>query len=327
MNQAVETRPFKTSDTESLTRLWDTVLPASHPRNESRAVLCKKLNQLDSLIFVAARDEEIVGAVVAGYDGVRGWIYRLAVSPNARRRGIGSELVRTAEQALIELGCPKVNLQVVTSNKDVVGFYERCGYDVEPRLSLGKPLTAPTGDHIPTIPISDEVTLSRISLEDREAYLKYLNQTDEFQLHTGTMPHPYTELDADQWLSKVCRASLSRDRAIHWAIRRADGELIGSIGLMDMTEGERAEVGYWLAKPYWGHGWMTASVVRVCATGFERYGLKRIHARVFATNPTSARVLEKAGFDHEGTQRDHYFRDGKPMDVLLYGLLRPAPES
>ncbi len=78
---------------------------------------------------------------MAGYDGHRGWLYAVAVDPGQRRGGVGTALVRHAEQMLRDLGCGKVNLQVRATNAAVVSFYERLGYAVEERISMGKRLT------------------------------------------------------------------------------------------------------------------------------------------------------------------------------------------
>jgi len=77
---------------------------------------------------------------MAGYDGVRGWLYHLAVAPEWRRRGIGTQLVRTAEGSLSELGCRKVNLQVRSTNSAVIEFYRRVGYAEEERVSMERRL-------------------------------------------------------------------------------------------------------------------------------------------------------------------------------------------
>ena len=82
----------------------------------------------------------LVGAVMAGFDGTRGWIHHLAVPPERRSQGIGTALVRAAEDGLRNLGCPKVNLQVRASNDGVIAFYPSLGCDVEQRASLGKVL-------------------------------------------------------------------------------------------------------------------------------------------------------------------------------------------
>lgn len=75
---------------------------------------------------------------MAGYDGHRGWLYTIAVSPQYQRRGVGSKLVRHAERVLIAMGCLKINLQVRVSNAEVVEFYRKLGYLVEERISMGK---------------------------------------------------------------------------------------------------------------------------------------------------------------------------------------------
>jgi ribosomal protein S18 acetylase RimI-like enzyme len=82
----------------------------------------------------------IVGTVMAGYDGHRGWVYYVVVSPDHRRQGIGTALMERAEEGLASLGCPKVNLQVRAGNEAVVRFYETLGYGVEERVSMGKRL-------------------------------------------------------------------------------------------------------------------------------------------------------------------------------------------
>ena len=84
--------------------------------------------------------DRVVGTVMAGYDGHRGWVYRLAVSPGHRGEGIAARLMRQAEAALAARGCAKVNLQVRAGNEAVVGFYRSLGYEVEERISLGKEL-------------------------------------------------------------------------------------------------------------------------------------------------------------------------------------------
>ena len=82
----------------------------------------------------------MVGTVIAGYDGVRGWVYHLAVDPSKRRRGIGRSLMQAVEVRLLRLGCPKLNLQVRAGNSSVVAFYRALGYAVEDRVSFGKRL-------------------------------------------------------------------------------------------------------------------------------------------------------------------------------------------
>jgi len=87
-------------------------------------------------------------------------------------------------------------------------------------------------------------------------------------------------------------------------------------------QSHRAEIGYWLAKPYWGQGIMTAVVRTACAFAFAEFGLVKIMAQVFAGNGASAKVLEKCGFQQEGYLRKHYLKDGNYVDAKLFALLK-----
>ena len=108
------------------------------------------------------------------------------------------------------------------------------------------------------------------------------------------------------WRSSPKRPSSKGDPS-NWAIRNAEDHLIGGCGFNDFQMGKshRAEIGYWLAKPFWGQGIMTAVVRRACQYAFEEFGLVKIIAHVNATNPASARVLEKCGFEQEGYLKKH----------------------
>jgi ribosomal protein S18 acetylase RimI-like enzyme len=133
-------RPFEESDRAGVIALWTEVFPAPAPHNDPPRVIDQKLALQRELFFVAETSGAVVGTVMAGYDGHRGWLYTVAVDPRHRRRGIGAALVRRAEAALRELGALKINLQVRTSNAGVVAFYEKLGYRVEELLSMGKRL-------------------------------------------------------------------------------------------------------------------------------------------------------------------------------------------
>ncbi len=134
----MEIRPFQEADTESVIALWKSVFAYSAPHNDPAAVIRQKLAVQRELFFVAVLDGVVVGTVMGGYDGHRGWVYSLAVSPSARRRGIGTALMRHLERELASRGCSKVNLQVLASNAETVAFYRKLGYAVEERVSMGK---------------------------------------------------------------------------------------------------------------------------------------------------------------------------------------------
>jgi ribosomal protein S18 acetylase RimI-like enzyme len=143
MGQAVEIiRPFENpKDRDQLIALWRNVFDYySSPHNDPTLSLDKKLAANDGLLFVAKADGRVVGSIMAGYDGHRGWLYSLAVLPEYRHRGIGTRLVHHAEANLQRLGCPKINLQVMPGNEQVEAFYRQLGYQTEPRISMGKKL-------------------------------------------------------------------------------------------------------------------------------------------------------------------------------------------
>src|SRR5262245_52843347 len=133
-------RPFGAADHAKLESLWASVFPDDPPWNAPALMIENKLRVQPELLLVATSDREPVGAVIAGFDGVRGWIHHLAVLPAWRRRGVATALVRRAEGGLAALGCSKVNLQVRATNSDVVAFYRSLGYLIEERISMGRRL-------------------------------------------------------------------------------------------------------------------------------------------------------------------------------------------
>lgn len=132
-------KPFENaSHREQVIALWLAVFGYETAHNSPNLVIDKKIAVSDGLFFVAVADVAIVGTIMAGYDGHRGWIYSVAVHPDHRKQGIGSNLVAHAERALTERGCMKVNLQIMEGNEAVAAFYSSLGYSVEKRVSMGK---------------------------------------------------------------------------------------------------------------------------------------------------------------------------------------------
>jgi ribosomal protein S18 acetylase RimI-like enzyme len=119
----MDVRKFQDKDRAALIALWKQVFPDDPPHNEPSAVIAAKL-KVDDLIFVAEQGDQIIGACMAGYDGHRGWLYAVAVSPEHRRGGTGTLLVNAAVAELKKLGCLKVNLQIRSTNAPVAAFYK-----------------------------------------------------------------------------------------------------------------------------------------------------------------------------------------------------------
>ena len=138
-------------------------------------------------------------------------------------------------------------------------------------------------------------------------------------------PSPYTLADAE-WYIGDCIAQ-GEDRQLSRAIM-IEGKAAGSIGVFvkDDVYEKSAELGYWLAEPYWGRGVMTEAVGQLCREAFKRFDILRIFAEPFADNLGSRKVLEKAGFTCEGTMRNGVFKNGRVHSYCMYALLREELE-
>lgn len=132
-------------------------------------------------------------------------------------------------------------------------------------------------------------------------------------------PSPYGLDDADRFIAVASGRSPQTSFAIE-----VDGEAAGGIGLLlhDGNERISAELGYWLGESCWGRGVMTEAVRAFTDWGFATFGLHRIYAVPYVTNPASARLLEKAGFVYEGRMRRSAIKLGQVLDQLLYADVR-----
>jgi ribosomal protein S18 acetylase RimI-like enzyme len=140
MTVDVTVRPYEHSDRAGVIDLWRRTFPDDPPWNEPEDVIERKALVQGDLFLVATVADQLAGTVLAGFDGVRGWIHKLAVDPAHRRSGVARRLMEVAETGLRDRGCPKVNLQVRASNAAVTEFYRRAGYAIEDRISMGKRL-------------------------------------------------------------------------------------------------------------------------------------------------------------------------------------------
>lgn len=138
MERAVNIRPYEEPDEEAVCRLWREVFPDDPPWNVPEEDIRRKKEVQPELFLITEIDGEIAGTAMAGYDGHRGWVYCVAVDPAHRREGIGRALMDRVERDLTRMGCHKLNLQVRKSNEEAAAFYEKLGYSVEDRVSMGK---------------------------------------------------------------------------------------------------------------------------------------------------------------------------------------------
>lgn len=129
-------RPFAPGDEDAVVGLWkacDLVVP----HNDAQRDITRKLRVNPEWFLLALSEGQVVGSCMVGYEGHRGWINYLAVTPAFRRRGLATHLMREAERLLHGAGCPKINLQVRSGNRDVIAFYQSLGYLQDDVTSLG----------------------------------------------------------------------------------------------------------------------------------------------------------------------------------------------
>jgi len=139
-NPDLTIRAYRPADEDALVALWE-ACELTRPQNNPRKDIARKLRVNPEWFLVAESGSgQIIGSVMAGYEGHRGWINYLAVAPDHRRGGYGRALMAAAEQQLRAAGCPKINLQVRSDNAGVIAFYERIGFRVESAVSLGRRL-------------------------------------------------------------------------------------------------------------------------------------------------------------------------------------------
>ena len=154
-------------------------------------------------------------------------------------------------------------------------------------------------------------------LDDLENLVRYANSAKIAENMTNQFPHPYTREHGQRFIELATKDTLTRIFAIEVA-----GEAAGGIGLHPQTDIhlKNAELGYWLAEPFWGAGIMTEAVKEMVGYGFENFDIDRIFARPFGTNTGSQKVLEKAGFILEGKFEKTLFKNGAYLDELIYAI-------
>ena len=172
--------------------------------------------------------------------------------------------------------------------------------------------------------VNEQIILAPFQTEDKAALIRYLNDPVLYA-NTLKVPNPYTALHAEEWLLRVEAEKEAPGGIANWSIRHVEAGLIGGIGafLKAGLDGHLDEIGYWLAEPFRGRGIMTEVVQCYTQWLFDtRPALVRIEAGVFAHNPASARVLEKAGFVREGFSRLLHRKNGVYIDAVLMAKLR-----
>lgn len=143
-NNTISVRPFAERDRAAVVQIWNTVFAEDPAWNEPNLVIDTKLKVQPQMFFVAELSGEVVGTTLAGFDGFRGWVHHVAVSPEQQHQGVAQQMLATAEHALVQMGCRKLNLQVRAKNTAAASFYQGLGFVEEDRRSFGKLLGGDT---------------------------------------------------------------------------------------------------------------------------------------------------------------------------------------
>jgi RimJ/RimL family protein N-acetyltransferase len=171
------------------------------------------------------------------------------------------------------------------------------------------------------------------SIKTKRFVLRLVKKGDEFDIarnindktisrNTAAIPYPYKLKDAKDWVKKCLSRTRKKeltDIVFSIVIKK---EVVGAVGLHDISYGHKAEIGYWLAKKHWGKGLATEVAKEITKICFNKLKLKRVTAKVYLPNKASARVLEKNGFKLEGILRRDSEKNGKLHDVYLYAKVR-----
>ena len=154
---------------------------------------------------------------------------------------------------------------------------------------------------------------------DKNSIVKYADNKKIADNLRDSFPFPYTIEDAENWLTFLNDHDPKRAFAI-----ANDKEFIGAVGIEPYNDvnSYSGELGYWLGEPFWGKGIATKAVKKFIPYIFENYDLIKIFAYVFSSNPSSGKVLVKAGLKLEGSLRNQIVKEGKVLDQLVYGILK-----
>lgn len=167
---------------------------------------------------------------------------------------------------------------------------------------------------------SDHLILRPFELDEADRVRELAGDYDIAKT-TLNIPYPYPEGAVLEWIRRMHEIANQGSQYSFAIVRKLDDELLGAISLGIVPEHKRAELGYWMGKPYWGQGYTTEAASRLLKFGFEDLDLNRVFAFAFSTNPASLRVMQKIGMTYEGTLVQHVLKWERYHDLVAYGIL------
>lgn len=166
----------------------------------------------------------------------------------------------------------------------------------------------------------DEIKLRVVTKNDKISLVKYANNKKIAYNLRNVFPHPYSEEDADDFIKS---ANENNPEKLILAID-LNGELIGCLGAFQQEDiySKNAEIGYWLAEPFWGQGYISTALKKFIPMVFENMDIIRIYAEPFENNIGSKKALVKAGFKLEATLKNNIFKNGEVLSSCIYSILK-----
>ncbi|MBB4806742.1 RimJ/RimL family protein N-acetyltransferase [Chryseobacterium defluvii] len=166
---------------------------------------------------------------------------------------------------------------------------------------------------------TERLILSQLKEDDIPFVVEYL-QEKAFSELTSNIPYPYTKDDAEFWL-RISQEAFEKRSGYTFAIRNKEGNIIGAIGLHDRGD-DKAELGYWMGKPFWNNGYVTEAANAIVNFGFKVLNFNKIYATHFLHNPSSGRIMQKIGMEKEAILKQHIKKNEEYFDVPLYSIFR-----
>ncbi len=285
----VTLRPYQPDDAAAMTDLW-LQCQLTRPWNDPTRDLMRKLQVQPELFLVGVDGARLVGSVMAGFDGHRGWLNYLAVHPDVQKQGIGRLLVQAAEEKLLALGCPKVNLQIRCSNEAAQAFYRKLGYAEDAALSFGKRLE-----------FDSEASAAQGGTGTGGCEVRTVGKLGDLggllHLHSRLL---VTELGADPTLEaelalelgRFLQASQPRERL--WLAEK-EGQVRGSLGLVQVAEAQAALKWWGLHLDERGKG-LGRQLLEAALQFAQQSGFQTVQAELPPAATTAARLLQHQGF-------------------------------
>ena len=165
---------------------------------------------------------------------------------------------------------------------------------------------------------TERLILSPLKESDIPLITEYL-QEKIISDNTSHIPYPYSEPDARTWL-KMSNDALTAKTGYTFAIREKEGKIIGAIGLHDRGD-DKAELGYWIAVPFWNKGYATEAASAILNFGIKELKFHKIYATHFIHNPASGKIMEKIGMQKEAILKHHMKKEEQYLDIQMYSLI------